>query len=421
MLACQLASLWTACASAGLQFVTHPPIHAPIRVAQVVACINEQVGGPARSVTQLAAHLAEHGVEPTLFTINYRALGHQVSAGSTEVLSFESSWATRRFRGWHRGFASSLASDRRIDLIHNHGLWMQPNRYARLAAKSLDVPLVISPRGMMDPWSLSYSRIVKRLAWWAYERRNVQAAALFHATSQLELSAIRQLGFQQPIAVIPNGIEIQSLLETVGRDLLERRFPALRDKRWLLFLSRLHPKKGIEGLLRVWSQLAARHPETILVLAGSEISSYEPKLRAMVRELQLSDRVVFTGNLVGEEKCSALQNASVFALPTFAENFGIVIAESLAAGTPVITTYHAPWSELVEHQCGWWIENTDAALLHAVSEALAMDAATLGAMGMRGRELVLSRYQWGPIAEQMKAVYEWLLGRGHKPECVFNA
>ena len=396
-----------------------PPLKATIRVAQVVACINEKVGGPARSVTQLSAHLAERGVEPTLFTINYRALGHQVSAGPTKVLSFEANWATRRFRGWHRGLASALAADRRIELVHNHGLWMQPNRYSRIAAERLKIPLIISPRGMMDPWSLSYSRLAKRLAWWVYERWNAQAAALFHATSQLELCAIRKLGFTQPIAVIPNGIEIQPLLRPFGRDLLERRFPVLRGKQWLLFLSRLHPKKGVDGLLRVWSQLAYAHPETILVLAGSDIASYEPKLRTMVGELQLSERVVFTGNLEGDEKICALQNASVFALPTFAENFGIVIAESLAAGTPVITTRHAPWSEITEHKCGWWIENEDAALRQALSEALAMDAPTLAAMGLRGRELVVSRYQWGPIAETMKAVYEWILRKGCKPDCVF--
>ena len=392
----------------------------PLRVCQVVANINRDVGGPAVSVSRLADVLAQQEVLSRLVTLDYPHHGPQEKMASATACSMPSGVCVRLSRGFSPALKRrlfDLAADG-MDIIHNHGLWMFPNWYARQTAVRFMIPLVISPRGMVENWSLRRSRFKKFVFWHLFERTNLLAARVFHATSKSESISIRRLGFHQPIATISNGVDLPDLSLRQPRELLEKKFPALKRKRWLLFLSRLHPKKGVVELLQVWRQLEGRFPDWQLVLAGPDLDGYGKKVRLQAASLGLNARVTFTGMVSGGEKLAALSNADLFVLPTHSENFGIVIAEALACGVPVVTTKAAPWHDLQLHQCGWWIDDNAASARATLESAMGLAAEDRVAMGRRGRDLVERGYSWHHVGEQMLAVYKWCVGGGEPPACV---
>lgn len=389
----------------------------PPQVCHVVASINTQTGGPARSVARLAEVLAGHDITSHLFTLDYAHLGEQVIPGGVCLHSHPATFVARHFRGLQAGAARQLAylAATRLDVIHNHGLWMFPNLYARQSALANHLPLVISPRGMLDGWSLKNSRAKKVLAWHLYEKKNLVSASLFHATSVTEAQSIRALGFKQPIALIPNGVDIPRLAELPPKDLLVRSHPELAARHWLLFLSRIHPKKGLANLLIAWEKLSARFEDWQLLIAGPDLTGYRGELEALAESLRLTGRVSFTGMLEGEAKQCAFANAELFVLPTHSENFGMAVAEALSYGIPVVTTQRAPWQVLQDHECGWWIEDDREALTATLAEAMWTASAARREMGLRGRALAEEQFSWEKAAADMADVYRWLLGGGSPP------
>ena len=391
-----------------------------MKVIHVIASINRDVGGPAVSVPRLASALAALEVETTVATLDYAIHGPQSPVPGARLSSVPADLLARRLRGWSPRLARAIAALARqgAGVVHNHGLWLFPNLSARRAARAADVPLVISPRGMLDDWSLRRSRVRKYVAWNLFERENLVSAKLYHATSDGEAHSIRAAGFAQPIAVVPNGVDVPDPSGIAPRGVLERRHAALGQRHWLLFMSRLHPKKGLVELVRAWEGLARRFPQWQLLVAGPEPDGHGARVRALVASLGLSDRVTFAGMLGGEEKACALAHSGLMVLPTHSENFGIVVAEALAHGTPVMTTRAAPWEELGRRNCGWWIEDSGEALRTALSEALALAPEELREMGARGRLLAAERYAWERVAQEMKAAYLWICGSGPRPDCI---
>jgi glycosyltransferase involved in cell wall biosynthesis len=389
-------------------------------VLHVVASINREVGGPALTVPRLAATLSGLGLDTMIATLDYARHGPRSAVSGARVEAIAANGLARGLRGWSPALSRRLRAlaERDADIVHNHGLWMFPNYYARKAAAAGRIPLVLSPRGMLDEWSLRRSRVRKALAWRLVERNNLAAAALFHATSTTEAQAIRAARMTQPIAVIPNGVDLPAPGEIAPRERLESRFAGLRGKHWLLFLSRLHPKKGVAELLRAWHALRGRWAEWHLVVAGPDTQGHGKAMRRLAADLGLAERATFVGMLAGEEKACALAHAELFVLPTHAENFGVVVAEALAHGTPVITTSAAPWAELREARCGWWIEDREDALCSALEAALLLSPEEREAMGERGRALVAARYSWDRAGREMRAAYDWLRGSGPRPGCV---
>jgi glycosyltransferase involved in cell wall biosynthesis len=229
-------------------------------------------------------------------------------------------------------------------------------------------------------------------------------ASCFHATAESEHADIRRLGFKQPIMIIPNGIDIPNALEKVKR-----------EQRTLLFLGRIHPKKGLDILLKAWEAVHKNFPEWKLKIVGNDdgyygSNGYLDKLKKMARMLFL-DRIEFCGSAYGQEKKLTYHNADLFVLPTYSENFGMTVAEALACGTPTIVSMGAPWEGLSSNKAGWWIEIGVDPLIVCLQNALSRSYNELLEMGMNGRRWMECEFSWHNIGSQITETYRWLSDR----------
>jgi glycosyltransferase involved in cell wall biosynthesis len=230
---------------------------------------------------------------------------------------------------------------------------------------------------------------------------------------------------KNPIAVIPNGIAPAEFANMPDRSLLEARFPELRGHKWVLFLSRIHPKKGLEHLLKAWavvnrkSEIGNRkYDEWMLIVAGSDQLGHEAEMKRLATELGLGREICFTGPLHGQEKLAALGGAELFVLPSFSEGFSMAILEAAAAGLPIMLTPQCNFPELAK--AGGALEiSPDAANCEAgLRELLALPGSERQSMGQRGKAMVGRYYTWSRIADNMLGVYHWLTGGGPLPPCV---
>lgn len=295
------------------------------------------------------------------------------------------------------------------DLLHLHGLWQYPSVVASRWARRTRKPYLVSPHGMLEPWSLKHSPFLKGVAMLLYQKACLQSAACIRATSMLEAESIRLAGFKNPIAVIPNGVEFPAALPP-------RHPKQKQETRRALFLSRIHPKKGLLNLVEAWRQIQPSNWE--LSIVGPDEGGHLAEVQTAVRAAGLQSQITFPGEMWGEARNRQYLEADLFVLPSFSENFGLVIAEALSYEVPVITTRATPWSELVERDCGWWIDTGLEPLISALRDALASPSARLQEMGGRGRNLIGERYGWAPIGSSMVALYEWMLVGGPKPSSV---
>jgi glycosyltransferase involved in cell wall biosynthesis len=274
---------------------------------------------------------------------------------------------------------------------------------------------------MLDPVSFGQKIWKKRLGMLAFGYRNIRKAACLHATAPKELESIRQFTSTRPVAVIPNPIEVPP---DSGLDYQEARTwvaalaPPVRDKRLALCLSRLHPQKRVDLLLSAWAALGDLRRDWHLVVAGPDQLGYTKRMRALVSDLGLAGEVSFPGPVYDQSKWRLYRAAELFILPSPSENFGMVVAEALAAGAPAVATTGTPWSWLRESDCGWHVAPTAEALHDAIAQAISLNAHQREAMGQRGRHLILRRFSGEAVARSMSAVYGWLLGRCEMPGCV---
>ncbi|GAA3757288.1 glycosyltransferase [Terriglobus aquaticus] len=293
------------------------------------------------------------------------------------------------------------------DGAHVHGLWTAASHVALRAARYAGKPLCVAAHGMLEPWSLRQHRFRKQCYAALIEHRVLRGAACLHALTRSEAESYRAITRDVPVIVVPNGVEVPGDVAAAHFFAI---YPELRDRRIVLFLSRLHPKKAADVLLRAWPRVQAECPDAHLVIAGAGEPGYELALHALAAAQCARGSVTFTGMLQGRLKWAALCAAECFVLPSHSEGFSVAILEALGSGTPVIATPQCNMPEIETGQCGWLTEPRKDVLSDVLRSVLSQTRSMNAQAGQRGRDLVLRRYAWSAIARQMAEVYLWLGG-----------
>lgn len=408
-----------------------------MRVLHVISSLRRSGGGPARSAQGLVAGLNVVGVEAWLLSLKHG----------------DEPWVEGVQRFVNGEPFENVFGRIKPDIVHLHGLWSWSLHRCAAVCRRWRIPYVIAPRGMLEPWSLKQKWLKKRIARWLYQDRDLKCAAALHATADSEAEQFRRLGFRNPVIVSPNGVNVPKSFEPRNTQNKRKR---------ILFVSRMHPKKGVLELVEAVANLSSV-PSVCSVVenwccelvytTNSDVErEYEAKVKARILELGMSYQdtggtihsshsptpsstptstptpdFILTGALDDVEKWKAYARADLFVLPTYSENFGIVVAEALWAGLPVITTKGTPWSELegvspsspspssspssssftsANGRCGWWIDIGVKPLAKALAEAMALADAERHEMGMRGRKLVEEKYTWDAVVKAIVDGYE---------------
>ncbi len=375
-----------------------------MKLIHIIPSINEEASGPSYSVVRLCESEINHGANLSLVALDWAPIPNPPLFLKTFPLGIGprklgSSPAMREWLQTHSGRGS-------VDLIHNHSLWMMPNVYPGSISRAMGIPLVLAPRGTLSRWAMQSGSLVKKIFWPLVQRPVLENTACFHATAYSEYEDIRRLGFRQPVAVIPNGV-----------DMPVTRGHKSESERTLLFLGRIHPIKGLEMLLPAWKALQSRFREWRLQIVGPDNRGHQAKMLALAESLGLQ-RVEFCGPRYGEAKIQAYADADLFVLPTYSENFGMAVAEALAAGTPAVVTKGAPWAGLERQEAGWWVDISIEALTAGLEAAMSKDRSELSRMGANGKAWMAAEYSWPEIGRRMLQTYEWVLHGGRAPEWV---
>lgn len=357
-------------------------------MAHVISSTRLDRGGPSLSATQLLESQRQAGVEGVLVCPDHQKDSTRFASVSTsvypEVESLLQTESADRIRGFHL-----------------HGIWDWFLHQSVRAAKRRGIPYVISPRGMLEPWALSQKKWKKRIAWWLYQRSDLQGAAFLHATAVSEAQQFSKLGLRNSVVVLPNGVSVLEVLDS--NEVSPSREPPLRSKQ-ALFLSRIHPKKGLLVLAEAWAKVQPKGWRMVVI--GPDEGGHRMQVQSLVNQLGLQSSWEIRDAVYGEQKRQAFQDSQLFILPTFSENFGIAVAEALAYGLPVITTTEAPWSGLVAHRCGWWTPMTVAGIAQALEQATSTDVSELRQMGQRGNRWVRDEFAWSSIGKRLVAAYD---------------
>lgn len=373
-----------------------------MRQLHIVPSISKSHGGLGVAAFEYAISLARAGYEITLLSLRARAddldLDH-------ESLPFDIA----------RPESDSLSSvitlihgklQQTYDFVHIHGMWVPALSYVAFICRLRGIPYAISPHGSVEHWALDHKKFKKQLGLFLYQRDALTQARLLFATSKQEAESIRQLGLKNPVALVPVGINPVASVRRLSSDVFT-----------ILFLSRIDPKKGLPMLLMAFESL--RLERCRLIVAGSGDLEYMATLEELVKRLNIEDKVEFTGMVSGRSKEEAFSTADLFILPSYSENFGIVIAEALVRGVPVITTTATPWEAIGPAGCGWCVPPRPDAIAKALREAVNTDKARLREMGDRGVEYIAKSFSWESIARQAVSCYEWANGSVAPSEIMF--
>lgn len=388
-----------------------------MRVGLLTSWLSHRGGGVAAALQPLAQELQSSGVGVTVFGLADPSEARLPVGWGEASIQVAKPWPPRAF-----GYAPQLArllerSD--PDLIHVHGLWMYGSLASLCWSRRGRRPRIVSPHGMLDPWAVRNSAWKKRLVGRWFEDAHLAGAACLHAVTQSEARAIRAFGLRNPICVVPHCIDLP-------QDPGPARAGALGasgdDRRILLFLGRLHPKKGVASLLAAWREVQGdpAAPDWLLVIAGWDQGGYERRLRRIAAELGIERSVRIVGPQFGADKAARLAGADAFVLPSLSEGLPVAVLEAWSYGLPVVMTPACNLPEGFAAGAALPIGTDPAAIAAGLRRLFALSDAERRAIGARGRALVGERFTRRRVAEQMAAVYEWVLDGGPPPSCVLT-
>ena len=399
-----------------------------IKCAHLTASVSRRAGGLFDAILhQVKAHDRQKITTRVFglwdeFTEADRKEWLPVSVMAFKSTTFQSLGYSPRFARELRAFAP--------DLIHTHGLWLYPSAAAGKYSRRKKRPRIISPHGMLDPWALKNSRWKKRLAYALFERAHLRGARCLRALCAAEAQAMRQFGLKNAIAIIPNGVDLPEPGAPTWTVPWQGRMTP--GRKVMLFLSRIHPKKGLVNLLRAWGRTAP--PDWVLAIAGWDQGGHEANLKRLCTELKIpiadarnrpavsvENRpfsVMFLGPQFEGNKAACYHHCDAFILPSFSEGLPMVVLEAWANAKPVLMTPECNLPEGFQSGAALKLEATEAGVAAGLDRFFRLTEAERIIMGNHARDLAKERFTWTQIGRQMESVYDWMLGGGAKPGCL---
>ena len=387
-----------------------------MRIAFLTGSLSRSGGGFFSSVRSLARALQTwNNVEVAVLGLRDEFAKQDLPGWApVEVKAFPA-LGPRAF-GWAPGLSQALA-EYRPDLVHLHGLWTYSSIVARRWGRATARPVVITPRGMLDPWAVRQSRWKKRTAALLFENSNLRRARCLHALCDREREAIRGFGFTNPVCIVPNGVEMAGS----SNDPPPWTTVVPGGHRVLLYIGRLHPKKNLVNLVRAWAAIvcagASGAGRWDLVILGWDQDGYERRIREVV-EREGIRKVHILGPKFGRERDAALDHASAFVLPSLGEGLPMAVLEAWAHALPVLMTPECNVPEGYSAGAAFRIEPDVEGIAQGIRHLVGLGEGERREMGRHGLELVQRQFTGESVGRQMHEVYQWLLGGGTPPACV---
>jgi len=371
-----------------------------MRILHLIATLGAESGGPAVACFKMAEAVIKRGHSVDIFTTDWRPPRGQTDLGGVlqhgNVVTFPVEFP----RFWKRSPAMAAALATRLvdyDLVHIHSLYLFHNMIGPAAARRTGKPYIVRPHGLLDPFIWRRHRFRKSLMEIAFQNRALREAAAVHYTSADEMRISQPHACGAPGVVIPLGVDLPPLSPA----------PARHTDR-ILFLSRLHAKKGLDLLIPAFAQVKERRPNAELVIAGPDDGALKPT-RDLVAKHGLEASVFFPGMLGGDAKTRAFEQATLFVLPSYSENFGIALAEAMAAGLPVVTTDKVNIHDAVSGAGAGLVTPCNVQPIAEAMLRILSDPALADRLGRNGRELASTRYSWHAVGDQLETLYARLI------------
>jgi len=383
-----------------------------MKILHITANMSPEWGGPTKVVTELTEALARKGIDITIFVpIEKEDIVKISQLKGVKLQFFRQGFPAR----WWTSYSAELARSIRqkatnFDLIHIHEIWHHANFAAYRAAKKAGKPYIITVHGALEPWCLNYKKLKKKAYTVIFQRRILNEAAMIHAITQEEAKNIRAFKVHSPVTVIPNGINLEKYQHLLLREEFEKLYPELKGKKVVLFMGRIHPVKGLNLLTRAFSYITKNQNNIQLVIVGPDSKGYKTQIKKMLKSGNIDEKTIFTGILTGSDKLAALSRADVFVVPSYSEVRSIVALEAMACSLPVIITRQCQFPEIAEAEAGIVIEPDSKQLAEALNKLLS-DPKLCKKMGENGRKLVLAKFTWDKITDEMIKVYKEILSR----------
>lgn len=385
-----------------------------MKLLVVVPALGSVYGGPSKSVIELAQSLGKSGIDVDLVTTN--ANGRSVVDVPLRQWIQKDYYRVQYFSylgiGDYKLSASitqwMLKNVHSYDLVQTNAIFSVPNLSVYLACRWHAVPYVVIPRGMLEPWALSYKAWKKKIYYALFEKPALQRASAIQMLALTEAEQIEPLKISTPLVISPNGIRRQDFETLPSAELFYEAFPATKNKKLILFLGRIDPKKGLDLLAKSFGKALAQFPSAHLVIAGPDSVGFLPTVRRYLADSNCTEAVTFTEMLTGDLKHSALAAANYYMAPSYSEGFSMSVLEGMAAGLPCIITTGCNFPEAAQANVAHVVEANAEALTLALTECLA-DPEAAKTMGKRARQFIFNHYTWDKIASNLSETYRSIL------------
>lgn len=371
------------------------------------------IGGPVKTTHDLCKTLVSKGDEVDVYTTNVNAFGRvevpihkPVDVDGVKVTYFPVRCPVAYNYAPDMGKAIKKNVSK-YDLVHIHSVYLYPTFIAAKICRKKNIPYIINPFGALDPDMIGLkSSFIKRIYIELVERNNINKASAVQVASEYEKNRLLSLGFRAPVHIVPCAIDPKEYLLLGNKQILKEKYPQITNKKIILFMGRIHPKKGLDLLALAFAEIAKKREEIALVIAGTGEERYVKKVKTMLKDKGLSSRTVFTGLLTGKEKISALHESDVFVLPSYGENFGIAVIEAMACKLPVVVTDKVGLSlDINEYNAGIVTKCDTNEIASAILKILKSNEVS-EEMRIKAMKLVEDRFTLSKATDKMIKLYE---------------